>query len=312
MKNPQRRLPGYPFPSRINPHAYALEQQVHHWLDEYDRLHGMTRLRLKEAGFGYAAARLFPAAGFRLLVPLGRLLLWTAVMDDHYAAGTVGEFEMLQENSMEILLNDNLKHPDDAVYRHLALFRRELLEAFPAPGYWLERFSASVCEYFEGLQLEAPYRAACRFPDFPDTFIRIREMSSGARPFIDLVEVAAGAAIPEAVFSHPALAQLRRLTHHLLIWCNDYFSAEKERSQDISNLVLVLEHQRQCDTEAAYAAALEFHDAALHGFIAICNDLPSLGTYDRHINRYVDHLKLMIHGNLSWYVNETTRYGSVK
>lgn len=310
MKNLPRRLPEYPFPARINTHADILEQQAHRWLDEYGCLHGMMRLRLKEAGFGYAAARLFPAAGYRQLIPFGRLLMWTAVMD-HYAEGSAAAFENLKAQSMDILLHGNLCDPDNEMLRQLAIFREELLNAFPVPACWMERFTASICAYFEGLKLEAPYRAEGRFPDTPEAFIRLREMSSGAMPFIDLIEVETGAVIPEAVFPHHVIQQLRRLTSHLLIWCNDYFSAEKERAQDISNLVLALEHNRQCTPAAAYEAALDIHNATLHEFISVCNNLPRVGAFDPYIGQYVHHLQLMIHGNLSWYMNETTRYQGI-
>ncbi|KAA2239214.1 hypothetical protein F0L74_23700 [Chitinophaga agrisoli] len=295
----------YPFGYATNPHAENMELKIREWLaGPYSYLPEKAIKKYLHTGVGHAGGCMFPRASNAQLTAVCRFYVWAFMIDDTFEFATVEELEVIRHRSLEVLRGSQ-PQPDEILYQQLPLLRQDLLSI--GAEIWLERFCHSLNGYFDGLQQEIPYRKNMVFPAF-DEFVTIREQSVNVYPLVDLAQAITGHILPAGVLEHPVLQRLAQLTCRILSWSNDYFSAHLEQGNDVLNLVLILQHERNCPLEAAYAAAIEVHDRDVATFCLLKQALPDFGLYTAPVVDYVENLALMIHGYLHWTHTFTERY----
>ena len=295
----------YPFGYATNPHAETMESKIREWLaGPYSYLPEKAIKKYLHTGVGYAGGCMFPRANNAQLTAVCRFYVWAFMIDDMFEFGVPEELDGIRDRSLEILRGAEPR-PDEILYRQLPALRQDLLAI--GSGVWLERFCHSLSGYFSGLRREIPFRKSMQFPSFEE-FADIREQSVNVYPLVDLAQAITGEILPSGVLEHPVLQRLAQLTCRILSWSNDYFSAHLEQGNDVLNLVLILQHERGCSLEAAYAAAVEVHDQDVATFCLLKQALPDFGLYATPVVNYVENLALMIHGYLHWTHTFTERY----
>ncbi len=295
----------YPFEYATNPHAEKMEEKIREWLaGPYSYLPEKAIKKYLHTGVGHAGGCMFPRASYTQLTAVCRFYVWAFMIDDTFEFATVEELELIRHRSLEVLRGSQPR-PDEILYQQLPLLRQDLLSI--GAEIWLERFCHSLNGYFDGLQQEIPYRKNMRFPAFDD-FVALRIKSANVHTLVDLAQAVTGHILPAGVMEHPVLQRLAQLTCRILSWTNDYFSAHQEIGNDVLNLVLVLQHERECSLESAYEAALEIHDRDVATFCLLKQALPDFGLYTAPVVSYVENLAFMMHGHLHWIRTFTERY----
>lgn len=295
----------YPFPSALNPHADRLEKKVVDWLsNHYAFLPEKVKAKYRKTAIAQAAGCMFPRANRMQLTAICRFYIWAFTIDDCFEFTSAEHIQQIQAKAISVLRNG--QPTEELLYQPLLELRKELLAMGSAK--WLDRFCRSLGLYFEGVKQEIPYRRQLVFPSLED-YIVIREKAANVHTLVDLAQVITGKALPSGVLEHPILQRLVQLSARVMAWTNDYVSAHLEKGNDVLNLVLIIQHERQCTLQEAYKLAMELHDQDVAAFCLLRNALPDFGIYSLPIANYVENLALMMHGHLYWINTFTARYG---
>lgn len=282
-----------PFPSRISPHAAALEANNLAWLS-------LSKLAAPAgAQFGRLAARAYPDAPLELLNIAAAWATWLFLRDDRCdeggIAGDPAAMRALADHHIDILAGQRSSRTDEPLTLALADLRERMLGH--GGGKWLARFAANVQDYLDASVWEAENRASRRVPDV-DTYTRLRDLTGAVKTCFDVFELIEGPLAIDAR-SDPRLAKLMQLANRAICWSNDLFSIAKELEHgDVHNLVIVLQHRTGLPLEDAIRTAVRMHDHAVREFEELAP-----GPHEH----YVTALKGWIRANVDWSI-ETGRY----
>lgn len=183
-----------------------------------------------------------------------------------------------------------------------------------APPGWAARV-AHEWEYYFATQAHEAIGRLRGTPADMDTYLQVRRGIAGTALTISMGERAAGIAVPAVAFHSPQLRIMREIAVDVPLMCNDVYSLEKEEARgDMDNLVLVLEHARQCSREEAVAAAREEVTQRVARFQQLAGEVPAVCALlglDAHqratVDRYVEVMTAWMSGYHAWET-ETLRY----
>lgn len=292
----------YPFPSRIHPDAGLLEEKASQIIAAYSP--ETIRERLRKLKAGYRAAAGWPDGTTEQLSLVTRWLLWGFAFDNHYGPQPLESLSEACARTMDLLRGEPVTPRDPDILRQIALVREEVAP-YVSSG-WMARFRYDHTLFFEGLMMDAAYSqpVKMRYPPLREYIgIRVRVMHAPA--ITDLIEIASGAVLPDDVFHHPYIQQIRTVACEMMGWMSDLFALEKAiKNEAALNLVLILRHEKKCTLETAFEEAIRMHDAHLDTFVKLRADLPDFGIHQVVAERYVNGLALWLHGHMEW-INHT-------
>lgn len=168
---------------------------------------------------------------------------------------------------------------------------------------WMRRFRHHVGATFSQCIAEAQYRQSGTLVS-EKLYLSMRPHTSGVYCFLDLIELAESAPLPDHVRGHPYLVSLTALTTQIIFLANDMASAEKERLQgDGNNLVLIVEREQQLTSAQAMAYVQARHDRLVPIFLSAREHLPSVDyVTNLAVTRYVRGLEYWIRANADWSI----------
>jgi hypothetical protein len=132
------------------------------------------------------------------------------------------------------------------------LWRRESQGMSPR---WRSRAAYHWEGYFMAHPSEALGRCGLSTEEFPSraAYMVLRRGASGVDTVLDMVERILGE-IPAAIFHNPQMTLMRQLAGDAPAVNNDVYSYPKEAPRgDVYNLAVILQHERQCDVDEAFA-----------------------------------------------------------
>lgn len=285
-----------PFPSRISPHAEALEAANLAWLD-------LLKLPRAERGrFGRLAARAYPDASLDMLAIAAAWATWLFLRDDQCDEGGIASdpraMRVLAEDQIDVLVGKRPSRADPLIDALADLRERMLLHG---GGRWMSRFLVNVQDYFDASVWEAENRAHGRIPDL-ETYIRLRDLTGAVKTCFDIFELVEGPLAVE-LRTDARLVRLMRLANRAICWSNDLFSVRKELAHgDVHNLVIVLRHAEGRSLGEAITRAAEMHDEVVRAFQEHALGAPPA------MRRIIEALGGWVRANVDWSI-ETGRYG---
>lgn len=302
-----------PFPSRISAHADAVHESTVEWLHGFQVFKDEAAYKKFYATrIGRLAARFHPDASLGTLQLVSKWYAWMFFRDDQRDESDLGEQpELLAASNarfIEILEGSKPEDGEDTLAHALWDLRTQVWDE-TLLGAWMDRFVDSVREHFDSTVWEATNRSRGVIPDI-DSYIRMRPITGGLNVDTQFIEVAEHARLPATVRVNPILQTLTRTSNNSVCWANDIFSLEKEaRSDEVHNLVLIMEHEGNLTRQAAIAQAVEMHDAEVSAFVEAIPQLrASVGEQpNENLERFVDVLMTRMRGFLDW-ANESGRY----
>ncbi|MGB3443744.1 MAG: terpene synthase family protein [Actinophytocola sp.] len=128
-----------------------------------------------------------------------------------------------------------------------------------------------------------------RQPLAPDQYLELRRGTSYMPLFLDLIELAGGVECPRLMIASPSIRIMRVITMDVVNFMNDILSLGKELSRgDNDNIVLTIQHQRQCTLDEAIAFACDEIKTRTRRFTELRNGIPdlciSLGLSDEEVS----------------------------
>ena len=212
--------------------------------------------------------RTAPLADADTIGPVAEWLLWVFPFDDLceevFATDTAAE--LLPADATGLAMDLVATALPRAVTEGMTGFCRDVT-AGRSPG-WTNRFLRDLDTY----ALHAiRYAGTSAEDDLPplDEFVVLRREEGAAKPTVDLVEVAAGADLPEEFRGSPPWRRLCDSCADVLTWTNDIYSHQKERHAGSRfNLVDVLVRHARLSEDAARARAVDMTDEKAREFAA--------------------------------------------
>nr|QOJ43464.1 MTPSL [Christella parasitica] len=179
------------------------------------------------------------------------------------------------------------------------------------------RFISTMADYFEGIKVQASFRAQVTIPDM-ESYMEIRRQASFTIPCFILMEYALGIELDEPTFYNPLIQELRNVALDYISLCNDIVSSPIEIGiGDYFNLPSILyssavspsnftSFQNAMDHVAQMAEDL--NNRAISLISTIHDDNKHIEPYMvAPIHAYVEALSLGMSGALAWFY-KTARY----
>jgi len=232
-------------------------------------------------------------------------MTWGFLYDDQFAGPLGNRPEMaarITESMIGVLYPaaDAERRGHHAAERGIANILERLTPKMSTP--WMARFRNHLKWFFIGVLRMTTYRDRLDGIDTRTAF-EIRRFDIGMDAVIDLIEVAEGVELPEALFGTRQIQSLRQGVVDIVILQNDVFSLPKDRRQHEVNVVLAIERSEGCTPEQALERAAALVEEKVQQFLAIKAEMPmlyetlGLPKADRsRLDRYIHCLELMIHG----------------
>lgn len=302
-----------PFPSAINPATDWAELHTASWAERWGLLPTMeTRLAFRRARFAELMGRAYPYTDPATLALIADWNSWTFLVDtqlDHHELGQQPEI-LADFSATVIAILGNTPCRRNPWWPPLLTALTNIADRLRprACADWLRRFRANVAATMAMCVREAEYRREEMAPS-EAVYLQMRPYTSGTYCFLDLIEIADAALLPDEVRHHPALVRLVELTNESVYLANDVASLAKELLQgDGNNLVVIAQHEQGLSLEAARDYVIARHDRAVAAFVQQRDLLP---TFDAETNqrvaRYVAGLATWMRANLDWS-EHTGRY----
>lgn len=244
------RLREIPLPYRVRRHPRADEAQekTREWAHRLGLIRSESTLRKFDAlGYGRlmsCAAPDAPDEDLQLLVDWNTLFfVFDDIQDDALLTGKRVGYERLRRQVLETIDQRGRRpswHPVVAAVSDLCD------RTFPGrSAEWTRRFALNLEIWLTGHARENAFRAAAVAPGLAE-YARLRRDASTVLPNCDLIELAAGAELPDALYFRGPYQEIVAATADIMCWTNDVHSLAAELAAgDPINLVVVLARERR-------------------------------------------------------------------
>lgn len=310
--HPELRPLYCPFASAINPKADTVQCESVAWAQRMGLVSSSRQIgRLEKSKIGYLVSRALPRGEQHALQIAAD---WTTVfclLDDRIEE--IGDSDRVAELSARWLVAFQTGRissftDSDPIERSLVdLCQRMTAASSPE---WVEGFSECLSDILSGMIWESVNRHHDLHLD-ESAYRALREITVGLYPQFLLGILAEGLYLPREILQHPVIRRLMTASSLAVGWANDIFTCEKElEAGERHNIVFVIMREDGLQFSQALHWASSMHDAEVHAFETLAQDLPSFGVYQGQVLRFVAILADWIRGHLDWAV-ETGRYAPV-
>lgn len=291
----------YPFPFVKNPYSRQVQDYVNDiMVDKQYRSLGFPEETLescKGTNTAHITGWWYPTADYLRMIPLSRFMTWTMLNDDVYEQCTPEKIRSVKERSVAVFKGQmGVEEADILLGPQIDMMRRELLQFIPQES--IDRFADEVQLYFEGIEMESPFRNGARYPTV-DELLVFRRQSICMYPFVGLIEVETATHLPYEIYYHPHVRRFAILLSDLIARYNDAQSLFKdERTGDgiYTNLITVMQHQYNISKTEAIDELIRINDELVREFLALQATMPDFGPYQAAVANHVHHISLKIPG----------------
>ena len=307
----------FPFPRDLSPDIEQAQRHSVAWAREMGLATTSSALRILEAwNWGRLTGHCLPTARGENLDLATDWMTWGFLYDDQFA-GPLGnqpeKVARITEDMIGVLYPMRGAQIDHGAARGITNILERLTPKMSAS--WMARFRDHLKWFFIGVLRMTTFRDRLDAID-TETAFEIRRFDIGMDAVIDLIEVAEGIEVPEALFGTTQIQSLRQGVVDIVILQNDVFSLPKDRRQQEVNVVLAVERSEKRTAEEALVRAAAMVEEKVQQFLAVKAQLPALystlglSAADRsRLDRYVHCLELMIHGSVYSHA-ECVRYST--
>ncbi len=309
-----------PFPARQHPESARIETSTRDWVIRFRLTRSAAgKQELIQGHFGEAAAYGYPDAALPEAELAADWFVWLFFADDHHEEGsddgTAQKWTDITEAVRGMLERrlpaDSL--PNTPLIRALA----DLLARFDAwsCAAWKERFNRHLMDFVVGGLHDIQLREG-GIPLPLAEYIPLRRDASAVLTCFDVIEICVHIELPDQIYHSPLFQEILLAGADLFSWINDLYSLEKEIACGIvSNLVLVLQHERRLNRKQAFIAARGLINDRVNDLLAAEERLPKLidtlqldNATQAALYRYVAGIHDCIAGSNQWHAHSTRRY----
>lgn len=304
-----------PFSARRNPESDKIEASTRDWIMRFrlGRSDTGTQGRLQRSRFGEAAAYGYPDAPLSEAQLAAHWFAWLFFIDDYHEEGS--HHDDITEAVREVL--DTGRPAGPLAGTPLITALADLTHRFDAltSPVWQRRFTGHLMGVVMGGLRDIELRDG-GIPLPLAEYIPLRRDASAVLTCFDVIEICAQAELPDQVYHSPAVQEIILAGADLFSWINDLHSVDKEIACGIvSNLILVLQHERRLNREQAFIAARQLINDRVDNLLTAERRLPELidtGQLDAAtrdaVYRYVAGIRDCVAGSNQWHAHGTGRY----
>jgi hypothetical protein len=308
-----------PFPARQHPESARIEECTRDWVIRF-RLapSNAGKQGLLQSRFGEAAAYGYPDAPLSEAELAAGWFAWLFFVDDHHEEGTHGSAQQWTEVTEAVrgVLEQGLPTgplADTPLIRAFAdLSHRFDARASPV---WKKRFARHLRGIMAGGLRDIQLREGGTPLPLAE-YIPLRRDASAVLTCFDVIEICVHTELPDQIYHSPVFQEIILAGADLFSWINDLYSLDKEIACGIvSNLVLVLQHERRLNREQAFIAARALINDRVNDLLVAEQRLPWLTDTLRldtatqaAVHRYVAGIRDCIAGSNQWHAHSTRRY----
>jgi 5-epi-alpha-selinene synthase len=307
-----------PFPPEIHPQVAEVNQHTFTWATEHGLLHSEAAIkRFHASRFAWLAGRIHTRCSFDELALCNDFNTYLFFLDDQFDDSGFGhdpaETALFAERLLASL-GIPLTRQVEPLRGPLATAMQDLWARMQALGHpeWERRFLDHFRAYLSAYTWEAGLRRGGEPPSM-GVFIKKREEVSAMFLALDCIELTNHVYLPAEVYYSTLVQGLLLIINHVGCWQNDIFSLEKEVARgDYTNIVLVLQKERQCSLQAAAELANDLVTREVKHFETLEATIPTLlPDYQEDLDRLLYSLRNWVRANIDWSL-ETSRYNVVE
>lgn len=268
-----------PFTPWMHPDADRIQVYAQDWARRRCLVHSESAVEgVARSRYGILAAYTYPSAPWPEVGLAASWLTWLFLADDQYEEGLYGtkqKWDVFTESLRWVFSPKSVCPAADSPLIQAVAELSEKLDTMASLA-WKERFAKHVLGTANAVFQEIQLREE-RVPPSLSSYIALRRDSFASLPTLDTVEVFTRNELPATVYWSPAYQEIILAAADILGWINDLYSLEKEISCGIvTNLVLVLQHERELDKEQAIAAGRSLIIKRANELLAAQQHLPKL------------------------------------
>jgi hypothetical protein len=247
-----------PFPVRQHVDAVRIEAHTCAWAAQFQLVGSDDAAQgLKQSGVAEFGAYVNPSAPLPEAELVADWHVWLCFADDEYEEGAYGTEQGW--NNITAAVQGVFETGDPAgtmldapLIRALTdLSRRLDLRVTPV---WKMRFVGHVLDTMAGALREIQHREN-GVPLLYSEYVALRRDAGAVVPCLDLIEVCAKVELAPEVYHSATYQEIVLAATDVISWTNDLYSVAKEEACGIvTNLVLVLQHERGLDQDQASSA----------------------------------------------------------
>ncbi|ATB28276.1 terpene synthase family protein [Melittangium boletus] len=307
----------FPFPRDLSPDIEQAQLHSVDWAREMGLATSDSAIRRLQAwNWGRLTGHCLPTARGADLDLATDWMTWGFLYDDQFAGplgNQPGQVLRITENMIDALYAATPADQENACTRGITdVLQRLSTKMSPS---WMARFRNDLKWFFIGVLRMTTFRNRLEQLDTRTAF-DVRRLDVGMSAVVDLIEVAEGFEVPEAIFGTSQIQDLRQCVIDIVILQNDVFSLPKDRRQQEVNVVLAMERSENRTPEQALERIAAMVDEKVQYFLDVKASMPSLydaldmSAEDRaRLDRYIHCLELMIHGSVYSHA-ECIRYSA--
>lgn len=247
-----------PFTPWMHPDADQIQVYAQDWARRLCLVQSESAAEgVARSQYGIFAAHTYPSAPWPEIGLAASWLTWLFLADDQYEEGSYGtkqKWDVFTESLRWVFSPESGVCPaaNSPLIQAVAELS-EKLDTMASPA-WKWRFAKHVLDTANAVFQEIRLREE-GVPPSLSAYIALRRNSYSSLPTFDTVEVFTRNELPAKVYWSPAYQEIILAAADTIAWINDLYSLEKEVSCGIvTNLVLVLQYERELDKEQAIAA----------------------------------------------------------
>lgn len=289
----------YPFERKINEHANEAQTQTDQWAKEFKIVPEPYFEKLCASLFAFLMAHVHPYCDLQKLCRFSQWVTMIFVYDDtneKILSKDISKLKEFNAKNLAIIQGTNETKEDDNPLPHVIDNLIKNLKPW-ANENWLKRFIKDIEEHFDSMVWEA--ENARKIPSLED-YLKMRPFTGGVYIMFDLIELAEGTSIPDRIFNHSFMREIKLVANQILFESNDIISFPKESPLDGNNIVYVLQNELKCSLDEAVVKAEELHNQEMKKFLDLINEMPDFGEHNQQVKKYIDGLCFWLRGHYDW------------
>lgn len=270
--------------------------------------------RRRFAAFNRLVPYVYPRADPPRAVTCAAWCNWLFFFDDVHdedmgAAADVDHVSEVMSHHLRLLRGERAEGPLDPLSRLTLDFRARALDL--AGEAWLRRFIESAHAYLVRGVLPAVRHWNEGRPPALAAYLEQREHDGAVHTALDLIELASGEILDEAIAASAPVARLRRACARTVAYFNDIVSYPKEvlEHRNPNNLIAALMAERRTTFAEAMAEAVQIVNDEARAMLDAAAALRGEAASSAALAAVVEGAKRWQRGNIDWSLAEA-RYAS--